>query len=487
MAEELTAPLLEREALGDYMAGKPQKQEITQERRGSPVFRQRAQEAYELLRGMIKKQGGADISDGLEDKPLVEDVMRLQPEMVGALLDSAWQLRSHSELSPYFQSAEGAETVVEEHDQPIGPCGRTYDSTIQAHLFGATRLYMRQQENEWVKEKVSNPKALDKDAVGGIGNALRRMVGMKIKVNEAAVRSTYVGHGLYETIKPYLLDAGQFKYVRDYANLSTKGAEVIGDIFEDLRSSAALKVACTVSPEGLMSARGCAAAFAETQVYAEAEVADKDQGGGRKRHINEMRRDKVLTAEIKVRTARVFAEILNDHVESIAFVERHKAGAEAVVRALAPHFQDETWAVLAEEGAVENVINCPPTVAKVLGRDSRYVDVRVSVFINQLQYPDIGRDIIKMLSKALEPDDFHKALQDDAAVKVWETVPGLFNNEFKYQHDAKGADKSIKNFKELLVEAAPVVKEIKTAIGVGEKTDNDRETDAKAESKADVD
>lgn len=454
------------------MATAPQKKPGAQERRGSPVFRQRAQEAYELLRGMIKEQGGTDITEDLEDKPLVEDVMRLYPEMVGALLDSAWQLRSHALLSPYFRMTDREGDVVEEHDQPIAPCRRTYANTIQAHLYGATRLYMRQKENEWVKEKVSDPKALGKEAVGGFGNALRRMFGMKIRVNEAAVRATYPGHGLYETIKPYLMHAEQFKYVRDYAGLSTQGAAVIGDIFEDLRSSSALKAACTVSPDGLMNARGCAKAFAEVEVYAEA--VEDDQEGNRKRHINALKRDKELSAEIKVRTARIFAEILNDHIEAISFVERHKAGAEAVVRALAPHFGKETWDVLAEEGAVENVINCPPTVAKVLGRDSRYVDVQVSVYINQLQYPDIGRDIIKMLQKALEPDDFHRALQDEAAIKVWETVPGLFNNEFKYQHDAKGADKTIKNFKELLVEAAPVVKSITAAIGVSDKKDEDQ-------------
>lgn len=462
------------------MAATPQKQPVAQERRGSPVFRQRAQEAYEILREMIKDQGGADISDGLEDKPLVEDVMRLHPEMVGALLESAWKLRAHSTLSPYFQTTEGDDDVVAEQDQPIGPCGRTFANTIQAHLFGATRLYMRQMQNDWVSEKISNPKALGKDATGGLGNALRRMLGLKIKVNEAAVRATYPGDGLYETIKPYLMHAEQFKYVRDYAELSTKGAAVIGDIFEDLRSSAALKAACTVSPDGLMNARECAKAYAETEVYAEAQ--EEDQEGSRKRHINALKRDKELLAEIKSRTARIFAEILNDHIECISFVERHKAGAEAVVRALAPHFGKETWDVLAEEGAVENVINCPPTVAKVLGRDSRFVDVQVSVYINQLQYPDIGRDIIKMLQKALEPNDFYRALQDEAAVKVWETVPGLFNNEFKYQHDAKGADKTIKNFKELLLEAAPVVKSIKAAIGVSDKKDDDKSDDDKSEN-----
>ena len=60
------------------------------------------------------------------------------------------------------------------------------------------------------------------------------------------------------------------------------------------------------------------------------------------------------------------------------------------------------WAVLAQDGAVENVINCPATVAKELGRDARYVDVQVSIYINQMHYPDIGRDIIKMLRAELD-------------------------------------------------------------------------------------
>lgn len=464
------------------MTAKPNTQPA-QERRGSPVFRQRAQEAYEILRTMIHEQGGSDIAEELADKPMVEDIMRAQPEMVGALLVSAWQLRKHESLAPYFKSADDEGEIVEDHEEPIAPCARTYESTIQAHLYGAARLYMNRQENIWVRDKVSDPNSLSKDAVGGVGNALRRLVGMKIKVNEDVVRAKYPGRGLYETIKPYLMHADQFKYITDYANLSTKCASVIGDIFEDLRSSSALKVACTVSPDGLMNARGCAFAYAETEVFAEAQ--EEAQDGTRKRHINALRRDKELAAEIKTRTARVFADILNNHVECIDFVERHKAGAEAVVRSLAPHFQEETWSVLAEEGAVENVINCPATVAKLLGRDSRYVDVQVSVYISQLQYPDIGRDIIKMLQKTLEPDDFHKVLQDKAAIKVWETVPGLFNNTFKYQHDAKGADKTIKNFKELLVEAAPVIKEMKAAIGVSDSSGDDKsdEDEAKGSEK----
>lgn len=446
------------------MAETPAQQKTDQERRGSPVFRQRAQQAYEALRVMIADHGGSDIADDLADKPMVEDVMRKKPEMIGALLESIWQLRNNPELESFFGSADDKENFVSSKDEPIRPCGRTYEDTTQSHLFGAARLFIMNRENEWVKAKVAKPEGLGKDAIGGFGNFLRRMFGMKIKVNTDAVRALYPGRGLYQTLKPYLMHVDQFRYIPDYADLSTKGAVVIGDIFENLRSSAALKAACRLSPDGLTSARGCAQAFAESEIFTAASASGQD--GGRKRNINELRRDKELTAKIKVRAALVFADVLNNHIECIGFVERHKAGAENVVRSLAPLFNDETWTVLAEEGAVENVINCPPNVALELGRDARYVDVEVSKAITQMNYPDIGRDLIKILGEELSEDDVKRAIQDKAAIKVWSTVPGLVNNHFKYQHDAKTTDKEIKNYKDLKKELAPAVNQIKEALGL---------------------
>lgn len=447
------------------MADKPTQQKADQERRGSPVFRQRAQEGYAVLRTMISDHGGSDIAEDLADKPLIEDVMRSKPEMIGALLESIWKLRSSAQMESYFESGENEGSIVQGREEPILPCGRTYADTIQSHLYGAARLFLMNRENEWLKEKISKPAALGKDATGGFGNFLRRLVGMKIIVDRDVVRASYPGRGLYETLKPYLMHIDQFKYVADYAGLSTKGAMVIGDIFENLRSASALQAACRLSPDGLISARGCATAFAESEIFTAAGRSDKE--GGRKRNINELRRDKDLVLKVKVRTAVVFADVLNNHVECIGFVERHKAGAETVVRSLAPLFEDETWTILAEEGAVENVINCPHNVALELGRDARYVDIEVSKAITQMNYPDIGRDLIKMLRDDLSEEDARRAIQEESAIKIWSTVPGLVNNHFKYQHDAKTTDKEIKNYKELQEELAPVVDQIKDALGLG--------------------
>ena len=446
------------------MASKPQKQKGGNERRGSPVFRARAQAAYEILRGLISEHGGADIAKDLADRKTVEDVMRTKPEMVGALLDSAWKLRTNSKLSEYFLLADGEGTTVSEYDQVIAPCGRTYEDTIQSHLYGSARLYMMRRENDWTRERLSQPHKLNRKLTSGFANTMRVMVGMKAKVDEKALRESYPGKGLYETLKPYLLVQAQFKYVPAYADLSTKGAAIIGDIFENLRSTAAIKVACVLEPDTLMNARSCATAYAESEFFTQAAAEKKDSG--RKRNINELRRDVELSCKVKKRTAEVFAHILNNHVESLAFVERHQAGAEAVVRALAPLYVDETWTILAEEGAVENVINCPPNVAASIGKDARYVAVEVSQAIMQLQYPDIGRDILKILRSQLDDDAYMRALGDEAAIKVWETVPGTFNNQFKYQHDAKGDDTTIKNFKYLTAESRTVIKEFKNALGV---------------------
>lgn len=446
------------------MAAKPKKPPGGKERRGSPVFRARAQAAYEKLGRLIAEHGASDIADDLAGKKTVEDVMRAKPEMVGALLHSAWQLRTHSELAEYFQNQENEKEPVTTQDQAIGPCNRTFEDTVRSHLFGAARLYMNRKEDRWVKAKLADPKKLEKELTAGIGNMARRMVGMAPKVDEQALREKYPGRGLYETLKPFLLDEAQFKLITAYAELNTKGAAIIGDIFENLRSTAAIRVACVLEPGTLMNARSCALAYAESELFAEAQGGEPEK---RKRTINELRRDKALATKVKKRTAEVFADILNNHVESIGFVERHKAGAEAVVRALAPLFKEETWPLLAEEGAVENVINCPPNVADYLERDSRYIAVETSKFISQLQYPDIGRDLIKILKSELKDEELvRKALSDEKAIKVWETVPATFNNQMKYQHDAKGGDKTIANFSDLKQSSLSLVKEFKSALGV---------------------
>lgn len=179
---------------------------------------------------------------------------------------------------------------------------------------------------------------------------------------------------------------------------------------------------------------------------------------------------------VRKETAGVFADILNNYVESIAFVEEHKAGAETVVRSLAPLFGEETWDVLSVPGAVENVINCPPTVAREIGRDTRYVDIQISTYISQLQYSDIGSDLLKIAKDKLSEEDFHRALSEKAAIKVWETVPGLFNNQFKYQHDAKsGGDKDIRNFKYLQAESEPIIRDIVEALNKGDHDGDDED------------
>ena len=121
---------------------------------------------------------------------------------------------------------------------------------------------------------------------------------------------------------------------------------------------------------------------------------------------------------------------------------------------------------MAEEGAVENAINCPANVSEYLGKDCRYVDAQVSKFISQLQYPDIGRDLMKILRKEVDDDAFFRSLKEEASIKVWESVPGTFNNQFKYQHDAQGSDTTIKNFKHLKTSSLSVIKEFKSALGV---------------------
>lgn len=443
------------------MTNKPKKPPAGNDRR---VFRMRAQEAYEILRRLITEHGGTDISNDLADKPMVEDVMRGKPEMVGALLRSAWQLRTNEVLAKYFQNTENAEEPVSEPEQKIGPCGRTFNDTVQSHLFGTARLYINRIENEWMEERLTDAKNLDKEFTPGIWNLFRRMVGMRPNVDTAALRNTYPRKGLYDKLKPFLLDEDQFKLVPAYAELSTKRADIIGELLANIRSLAAIRKACVLDPDTLMNARSCAIAYAESEISAEAAVEKTESE--QKNNANVLPQDIEIAAKVRSRSAQVFVDVLKNHLESISFIAEHKAGAESVVKALAPHFAEETWAVLSDKGAVDNVTSCPSAVAEYLGRDSRHCSAKVSNYIAQLQYPEIARDIMKILRKEVGDDVFFRSLKEEKAIKVWESVPGIFSNAINYQHDAKGTDNTTKNFKDLQTSSLSVIENFKLALDV---------------------
>ena len=311
--------------------------------------------------------------------------------------------------------------------------------------------------------QLAQPDKLDKALSPGLGNIIRSLLGMKLKIDEDLLRETYPGRGLYEILKPLLLDEAQFKLITGYAELSTERATSIGDILENLRSIVPIRIASLLDSGALKIARSCAIAYAAAEVSEETIPDDEALNTDSNQDGNQQ--DSAENA--KQRAAIVFADILSNHIDIIVCAGRHKAGAEAVIKALAPLFKEDTWSVLSDEGAVENVMNCPSTVRSLLGRESRYVPVEISKYINQLEYPDIGRDIIRILQMELQEKSLvRRALNEEASIGVWKTVPEMFNEKMKYQHDASGEDDSIKNFDDLRITAVALIKEYKKALGL---------------------
>ena len=77
---------------------------------------------------------------------------------------------------------------------------------------------------------------------------------------------------------------------------------------------------------------------------------------------------------------------------------------------------------------------------------------------------------MKILRKEVDDEAFFRSLKEEASIKVWESVPGTFNNQFKYQHDAQGSDTTIKNFKHLKKSSFSVIKEFKSALGISSES-----------------
>ena len=444
------------------------------ERRACPELRQQAQKGYEVLLALLEKAGHSEFIDKLGNRRRVDDVLGELPEVVPSLLDMVWELRDSPQFRPFFQAAGGGGTVSD-RETPIAPCGRTFAEVVRAHLMGAARIYMDRLEKAWaVKEakreaaRHAKEEARERKSLGGrLSQATRKLISGDPTFEPADFREKYPGHGVYMLIKPYLREEWQFTMVRAYARLRTRQAEALGSLITFFKTPEELEPVLALKSADISVVRGVARAFAEVRNgvgMASATSAKPGPNSRSKISAAEQRRLDEMEPAIAALESRTFEALVTEHSTGLETILKQGASVDTLVRRLTPVFGDEVWRLFAEPDRLRNVLNVPEHVAPALGRLSQHVPPAISRMIEQISNRELGRDLMVFAAEELGEDTFAAYLNDEERLKIWQAIPGKFNNSFNYQPDALPGQGSVRNAEDLRMVCAGLFESLRKGL-----------------------
>lgn len=423
------------------------------ERRICPELRIQAQKGYEVLLDLLEKAGHADFIEKLGNRRRVDDVLADLPEAVPALLDMGWELRDSPKFRPLFQAQDGGGTV-QDRTTPVAPCGRTFDEVVRAHLMGATRIYLDRLERAWAEKEAkreakrhAKEEAEERKSLGGrLSVATRKLISGDPTFDARDFRDRYPGHGVYGIIKPYLREEWQFSMVRAYGRLRTKQAEALGSLLTFFKTPEELEPVLALKSADISVVRGVARAFAEVK------LGVRDGTGGKSRSKTsaaEQRKLDEMEPQIAALEMSTFEDLVTHHSKGLETILKQGASVDGLVRRLTPIFGDEVWLLFGEPHRLRNVMNVPEHVAPALGRLTQHVPPQISRMIEQIANRELGRDLMVFAAEEFGEDDFARFLNDEERLKIWQAIPGKFNNSFNYQPDAMAGQGSVRNAEDL--------------------------------------
>lgn len=423
------------------------------ERRTCPELRIHAQKGYEVLLALLEKAGRGDFIDKLGNRRKVDDVLADLPEVVPALLDMGWELRASPQFAPLFQAQDGSGTVSD-RGTPIAPCGRSFDEVVRAHLMGATRIYLDRLERAWAEKEAKREAARHakeearerKSLSGRLSVATRKLLSGDPVFEARDFRDKYPGHGVYALIKPYLREEWQFTMVRAYGRLRTRQAEALGSLITFFKTPEELEPVLALKSADISVVRGVARAFAEVKLGVRDGKANKSRS---KTSAAEQRKLDEMEPQIAGLESATFESLVTHHSVGLQTILKQGASVDQLVRRLTPIFGDEVWRLFAEPDRLRNVMNVPEHVAPALGRLSQHVPPSISRMVEQIANRELGRDLLVFAAEEFGEDDFARFLNDEERLKIWQAIPGKFNNSFNYQPDALPGSGSVRNAEDL--------------------------------------
>lgn len=422
-----------------------------------PRLREQAQAAYEILAALLGRTGGKGLAADLAALPTVNDVMRQRPEMVGTLLDLAWSLKGNKAFEPFFKSTETGQ-VVDGKNEPLAPCGRTFHEIEIAHLQGAARLHFEQCETDWAERRVRQAKqrhakdrAKAKGSLGGrLKTGMKDLLGSQPEFSAEEFRAQYPGHGLYEELKPHLKRPSQFRFITEYARLTRAQAERLGSLITTLEDREAVQRLAQLKPEDISQVTGIARVHAAVLLKLDNRVQKQRpsaKGGPPKKQAPELTAEEAHQLEAK--TNEVFVDLILHHMGAVEGLRASGTQAQSLVQRLTPIFGGRIWDLFADTKSLQNVIDTPDHLRKVLGPLMASFTPAMSRIFEQINDPEIAKDILVAAREHIPDAELVKLFNDPNLEGIWSSLPAKFNNNYRYQRDAPADSGLLRNYDNL--------------------------------------
>lgn len=434
-----------------------------------PNLRDRCQQGYELLRELLGRTGHKDLADQLKPYDNVDDLMKHHPELVGFFLSAAWELREEKRFQELFQQLDVG-GLVTTTSQPIAPCGRTFEEVIQAHLYGAARLYFERLETHWAAARAKEEGAKyqrrmqkkKKTLTGLIVGSIKELAMDAPKFTADQYREEYLSYGLYDLLKPYLTSADQFRLIPYYARLQTRQVEELGELITYFNNREELEMLANLKPEDIGQAKGFARVYAEMSLNISRHQVRMNAQKNKKRdpeeEADELARLKKLPAEER----RVFELLLTTYIDCLGPMREAGGGADNTVRRLGPIFKEEVFALFRDPERLRNAINCPDFALKLIGTSSQFMRPEVGETFNQLQNRDLARDLLKIAVEEIDRPELERFISDPSLQPIWYALPAKFNNNYRYQADAPDDSNSLRNYSNLQMVSEGIFESLRT-------------------------
>jgi hypothetical protein len=423
-----------------------------------PRLREQCQKGFDTLCVLLNRAGHGAILEPIKDIKDVDEVLRKHPEVVPTMLTAAWELRGEKQFAELFRHAETGE-LVSERDQPIAPCGRTYNEVVQAHLYGAARLYLEHLERRWARSRARQAEAEYHEEqkekrstlTGRLFGSIKELTSDAPNFTTDQYRPDYPGYGIYERIKPLLTSVDHFKLIPLYGKLQTRQVDALGDLLLYFTDRRDLEALTRLSAEDIAQAKGFSRIFAEAKLgvsmnpgrmataKAKTKSADPEQEAA----------DAAKRAQLPKEERRMFDLLLTRYLDCLPALKSAGVGAETTLRRLTPVFGDDVFALFRSEQELSNAINCPEFILKIIGISARRLSQPVAQSLGQIQNKDITRDLLGLALETFPREDFEFHISDDSRRQIWTSLPAKFNNKYSYQADAPDGSTNLRNYENL--------------------------------------
>lgn len=421
-----------------------------------PRLREQCQKGFDTLRVLLTRAGHGALLDPIKDIVEVDEVLRRHPEVIPPMLTAAWELRQEKLFAELFRHKETGELVTD-RNQPIAPCGRTYNEVIQAHLYGAARLYLERLEKRWARSRARQAEVEYKEAReqerqtfgGRLLGSLKELASDQPTFSAEQFREEYPGYGMYNRIKPLLNSVEQFRLIPLYGKLQTRQVDALGDLLGYFTNERDLEALVRLNAEDIGQARSFARAFAEAKLGVSLNAGRMAANRSKTTDPDKEAEEAAKRAELPKEERRMFDLLLTRYLDCLPALKGAGTGAESTIRRLTPIFGDDVFALFRDETLLSNAINCPEFILKIIGISARMMSQPVAQSLNHIQNKDITRDLLGLALETFPRAEFEAHISDPDRFPIWNALPAKFNNKYNYQADAPDDASSLRNYENL--------------------------------------